>query len=79
MNTYRNVLERRTGLTLAEAKQFEVGKQYYIGYWQKAFTVLASKPHDIWGTVYKVQWSNGTININSTRLDTKSDFEIIGG
>lgn len=75
--TYREVVEKRTGLQLKNAKQFEVGKKYYIGYWQKTLEVLETKQNAIYGTVHKVKWNDGTININSTRLDNKNDFEII--
>ena len=74
--TYREVVEKRTGLKLKKARKFEVGKKYYIGYWLKTFEVLEEKQHSIYGTVYKVKWNDGTVNINSTRLDTKNDFEI---
>lgn len=77
--TYREVLEKRTGLKLKEAKQYEVGKKYYCSYWQLTLEVLSIKSHDIYGEVYECLWSTGTRNINSTRLDTLNDFEIVEG
>lgn len=77
--TYREVLEKRTGLTLAKATENELGKTYYCSYWQKSYTVLEIKEHSIWEEVYKCLWSDGTINTHGTKLDPLNDFEVIGG
>jgi hypothetical protein len=75
--TYREVLEKRTGLKLAKATKNEVGKTYYCSYWQKSYKVLEIKEHSIWGEVYKCLWSDGTINTHGTKLDPKNDFEVM--
>lgn len=77
--TYREVLERRTGLKLAKATKNEVNKIYFCGYWKKTYKVLAVKKHDIWDEVYQVQWEDGRIGTHFTRFDPKNDFEVIGG
>ena len=75
--TYIEILEKRTGLKLAKAIKNEVGKKYYCSYWQKSYTVLEIKQHDIWCEVYKCLWSDGTITTHATKLDPLNDFEII--
>lgn len=59
-------------------EDFEPGKLYFCGYWHQFFRVLDVK-HDapIWGTVYTVEWEDGTTNTHSTAPDFKFDFEIV--
>ena len=77
--TYREVVEKRTGLKLAKATKHEVGKTYYCGYWATTYKVLSIKKHDIWGEVYECLWADGDTNTHATKLDPKNDFEVIGG
>ena len=77
--TYREVLQKRTGLQLKQTTTNELNKTYYCGYWKKTYKVLDIRQHEIWGEVYQVQWEDGRIGTHFTRLDPNNDFEVIGG
>ena len=56
----------------------EVGKTYYIGYWNTTYTVLDIVSDDIFGEAYKCLWADGRITTHCTQLDPKRDYEVKG-
>lgn len=63
---------------LDPGETWQAGKLYFCGYWHKAFRVVEIQEEvPVWGTVYRVLWSDGTENAHSTRPDPRYDFEIV--
>ena len=56
----------------------ELGKTYYIGYWNTTYKVIDIMQDDISGEAYKCLWKNGRVTIHSTPLDPKRDYEVEG-
>ena len=67
----RTLIEERTGLELKEATKYEVGKTYYIGYWNTTCKVLEINEE------YKCLWADGRITTHMTPLDPDKDYEVI--
>ena len=57
----------------------EIGKTYYIGYWNTTYKVLDILPDDIFGEQYKCLWADGRITTHSTPLDMKKDYKVMEG
>lgn len=74
---HKELVEKRTGLTLKATTKYELGKTYYCGYWGKTFKVLEIKQSDIWGEVYKCLWSDGFVTTHSTAIEPDYDYEVI--
>lgn len=56
----------------------ELGKTYYIGYWNTTYKVIDILPDDVSGESYKCLWKNSRVTIHSTSLDPKRDYEVEG-
>ena len=57
----------------------EIGKTYYIGYWNTTYKVLDILPDKVFGEAYKCLWANGRVTTHSTPLDPTKDYEIKEG
>ena len=55
---------------------YEVGKTYWCGYWQKWYKVLEVKDNPRSYNGIKIEWEDGKIAEHGTSLDTRRDYEL---